>query len=84
MPGPGSRQKYPRGLLWRMKKNRKSKGKRKALPRRDAYDYTRGGGTGGSGPKPPWGGSKGGRVGKSSGGSVSARLSKAGPVGKAN
>ena len=27
---------------------------------------------------------KGGRVGKSSGGSVSARLSKAGPVGKPN
>ena len=41
----------------------------------------------GGGQKPltkgPWGGSKGGRVGKSSGG-VASRLSKSGPVGKPN
>ena len=89
MPGPGQRVKYPRGLR-RLKKTRKSKGKMKALPRRDDDDMspegppvggTGGGGTGG---KPPWGGSKGGRVGKSSGGSVSSRLSKSGPVAKPN
>ena len=87
MTGQGQRVKYPRGLR-RWKKNRKSKGRMKALPRRDndamSPEGPRGGGTGGGGRIPPWGGAKGGRVGKSSGGSVSSRLSKAGPVGKAN
>jgi len=32
MPGPGQRVKYPRGLLWRMKKNRKNKRKQKDVP----------------------------------------------------
>ena len=91
MPGPGQRSKYPRGLR-RWKKNKKSKSQMKerlsSRPRRDndamSPEVPQGGGTGGYGPKPPWGGAKGGRVGKSSGGSVSSRLSKAGPVGKAN
>ena len=42
----------------------------------------------GGGQKPltkgPWGGSEGGRVGKSSGGSIRAKLSSGGPVGKPN
>ena len=87
MPGPGQRVKYPRGLLWRMKQNRKSKGKNKArkdVSKQQPLTGPSGGGRGGYGPNQPWGGSKGGRVGKSSGGSVSSRLSKAGPVGKAN
>ena len=91
MPGPGQRVKYPRGLR-RWKKNKKSKSQMKerlsSRPRRDNDamfpEGPRGGGTGGGGRIPPWGGAKGGRVGKSSGGSVSSRLSKAGPVGKAN
>ena len=83
MPGPGQRVKYPRGLLWRMKQIRKSKGKNKR-PSGEMSPSRGRGGSGGYGPQPPWGGSKGGRVGKSSGGSVSTRLSKAGPVGKPN
>jgi len=74
MPGPGSRQKYPRGLLWRMKQNRKNKGKKQKRP-----EGPQGGGrepTGGAFPgipdeRPP-GGASGGRVGEySSGGVVS-------------
>ena len=34
MPGPGSRQKYPRGLFWRMKQNKKSKDKSKGKSKR--------------------------------------------------
>ena len=87
MPGPGQRSKYPRGLLWRMKKNRKSKGKRRTPPPSQdvgSPEGPRGGGTGSGIIDPPWGGAKGGRVGKSSGGSVRDRLSSGGPVAKAN
>ena len=78
MPGPGQRVKYPRGIRWkRFKKQKPTKGIRKRPSEAK-----------GGGQKPltkgPWGGSEGGRVGKSSGGSVSSRLSKAGPVGKPN
>ena len=77
MPGPGQRVKYPRGIRWkRFKKQKPTRGK-KRIP-----SEAKGGGQ-----KPltkgPWGGSKGGRGGKSSGG-VASRLSKSGPVGKPN
>ena len=56
-------------------------------PPSDSYGQTIEKPKGGMGKFPredPWEGSKGGRVGKFSGGSVSARLSKAGPVAKPN
>ena len=75
MPGPGQRVKYPRGIRWkRFLKQKPTKGKKKR-----PSEAKQGGGQ-----KPlTWGGSKGGRVGKSSGG-VASRLSKSGPVGKPN
>ena len=62
MPGPGQRVKYPRGIRWkRFLKQKPTKGKKKRPSEAKQ---------GGQKPltKGPWGGSKGGRVGKSSGG----------------
>jgi len=83
MPGPGSRQKYPRGKrgglsLW---KKHKLKGSKRARPTRSvspgaprvAGTPGGSGGGGGYGPNPPWGGSKGGVVRKQAGGFVHRR-----------
>ena len=59
MPGPGQRVKYPRGPRSFMKK---LKGMKKIARSKSKKPET------GPSGKPPWGGSKGGRVGKSSGG----------------
>ena len=75
MPGPGQRVKYPRGSRGFFKRFKGLKGLKKSKSQKPE--------TGPSG-KPPWIGAKGGRVGKAHGGSVSARLSKSGPVAKAN
>jgi len=79
MPGPGQRVKYPRGIRWkRFKKQKPTRGK-KRIP----SEAKQGGGQKGL-TKGPWGGSKGGRVGKSSGGSIRTKLSSGGPVAKPN
>ena len=85
MPGPGQRVKYPRGRrgFWGLKGSKIARSKRE---KEETPQKVKGGGAGGGRrkPTPPWKGSKGGRVGKAHGGAVSARLSKSGPVAKAN
>ena len=79
MPGPGSRQKYPRGKrgglsLW---KKHKLKGSKRARPTRSVSPGTPGGGYGGGQgvipPDRPPGGASGGVVLKQAGGFVHRR-----------
>ena len=61
MPGPGQRQKAPRGM-WRWKQALKNKGKNKGKKRDVAPPQDTVGGSAGSGPIPPWGANDGGPV----------------------
>ena len=83
MPGPGSRQTYPRGRRGFLKGLKKIGSKRRPRPRRSdplspgaprvAGTPGGSGGGGGYGPNPPWGGSKGGVARKQAGGFVHRR-----------